>query len=72
MQMKANSGSMSARQARKNQQTAVEPFTVNPAPTGQGDGPTAAERPHEGLSVGRASRSTATGAAGQLTPKDDR
>ena len=70
--MKATSGSKNGRQARKNQATNVDPVTVNPGSKDQDDGPTAAERPHEGPSVGRASRSTATGAAGQLTPKDER
>lgn len=70
--MKATSGSKSGRQARKSQATTVDPVTVNPGSKSRGDGPTAAERPHEGPSVGRASRSTAAGAAGQLTPKDER
>ncbi len=72
MQMKAKPDTSTERRARKNRQTTVEPFTVNPASKGQGDGPIATERLHEGLSIGRSSRSTATGAAGQLTPKDDR
>jgi hypothetical protein len=72
MQMKAKPDASTERQARKKQQTTVQPFALDPASKGQGDGPTATERPHEGLSIGRSSHSTATGTAGQLTPKDDR
>lgn len=60
------------RQTRKRAGTVGEPFRVNPASQAKREEPTTVGTVHEGASTGRAGNSTAGGAAGQLTPKDER
>ncbi|RZI59940.1 MAG: hypothetical protein EOP14_03175 [Pseudomonas sp.] len=47
------------------------PFTAGSASAAPAEGPTTLRTTHEGLSIGKFANSTAAGAAGQLTPKDE-
>jgi hypothetical protein len=71
---------MTPKQAAKAKRRAVKeekarvlqaPFTARSASTAPSEGPTTVRTTHDGLSIGKAANSTAGGAAGQLTPKDE-
>jgi len=63
---------MPRRSPRQREKTPQAPFAVGGDGKAGHEGPTPLASTHEGASTGKVGNSRAGGAAGQLTPKDER